>query len=125
MPVRAIRGATSLAADTVEEMDAAVGELLAALMHRNGLVESDLISMFLTSTPDLTCCFPAAAARRYGLHDVPLMCALEIDVPGAPKRIVRIMLHVETAIARDEIQHVFLREARVLRPDIVDTEDLR
>lgn len=124
MPVRAIRGATSLAADTVDEMDSAVAELLAAMLHRNGLIEADLISMFMTSTPDLTSCFPAAAARKYGLHEVPLMCAVEIDVPGAPQRIVRVMVHAETAIPRSEIQHVFLREAKVLRPDLAEDEDL-
>lgn len=124
MSVRAIRGATSLAADTIDEMDSAVAELLSTMMHRNGLLETDLISMFMTSTPDLTSCFPAAAARKYGLHEVPLMCATEIDVQGAPKRIVRVMLHVETAVPRNEIQHVFMREAKVLRPDLAEDEDL-
>lgn len=120
MSVRAIRGATSLTADTVEAMHEAVGELLDAMMARNGLVEADLISLLLTSTPDLTSCFPASAARAHGLHEVPLISAVEIDVPGAPVRIVRVMAHVETERSRAQITHVFLRDARVLRPDLAD-----
>ena len=120
MSVRAIRGATSLENDSVAAMNEAVGELIAAMMHRNGLVESDLISMLLTSTPDLTSCFPASAARAHGLHEVPLMSAVEVDVPGAPQRVVRIMAHVESDTPRDRIKHVFLRGAKALRPDLDD-----
>lgn len=118
MAVRAIRGATSLAVDTVDELNAAVGELLEQLLSRNSLSEQDIISMLLTSTPDLTSGFPAGAARAYGLHDVPLISAVEVDVPGAPQRIVRVLMHVETDRPRHEMVHVFLRDAAVLRPDL-------
>ncbi len=120
MSVRAIRGATSLENDTVAAMNEAVGELIEAMMQRNGLIESDLISLLLTSTPDLTSCFPASAARAYGLHEVPLLSAVEVDVPGAPQRVVRIMAHVESDAPRDQIKHVFLRGAKALRPDLDD-----
>lgn len=120
MAVRAVRGATSLDSDTVEAMHEAVGELLEQLMQRNGLIEADLISLLLTSTPDLTSCFPASAARAHGLSEVPLMSAVEVDVPDAPKRIVRVLAHVETELPRAQVSHVFLRGARVLRPDLAD-----
>jgi chorismate mutase len=99
-------------------MSAAVVELLLAMLERNALTEADLISVLFTATPDLTCMFPAAAAREAGLADVPLICATEIDVDGALPRTVRILMHVETSQARADVTHVYLRGAEVLRQDL-------
>lgn len=118
MAVRAIRGATRLVADDPAEMTDAVTEMMQELLSRNAITEADVISVLFTSTPDLVCGFPAAAARTAGFGDVPLMCAQEIPVPGALERVVRVMVHVETWIPRADIQHVFLRGAEVLREDL-------
>lgn len=118
MSVRAIRGATMLSADDAAEMTAAVAELIAEMLSRNGITSDEIISMLLTSTPDLTCAFPAAAARTLGFADVPLICAQEIDVAGAPQRVVRIMAHAELTVPRSDVKHVYLRGAEVLRLDI-------
>jgi chorismate mutase len=99
-------------------MNDAVAEMLTAIMERNSLDEADVISVFFTSTPDLVCGFPASAARTIGFADVPLMCAQEIDVANALPRVVRAMVHVQTDAGRDEIEHVFLRGAQVLREDL-------
>lgn len=119
MRVRGIRGATLLAADDADEMGEAVGELLREMMRRNDLDGDALVSIVFTSTPDLHCAFPAAAARSLGLTDVPLLCAQEIDVTGAVPRAVRILMHAETARARAEVEHVYMRGAEVLRQDLV------
>jgi chorismate mutase len=116
--VRALRGATCLTADDSEEMHDAVVELLAELFERNGLSTDDLISIVFTATPDLHAEFPAAAARRLGLGDVPLLCAQELDVAGALPRVVRVLVHTETPLGRHEIVHVYLRGAEVLRQDL-------
>ena len=116
--MRAVRGATCLSANDADEMHDAVVELLRELLDRNGLVVDDLVSVILTSTPDLTCAFPAAYAREIGMVDVPLMCAQEIDVEGALPRVVRVMIHAETDTPRAEIKHVYLRGAEALRRDI-------
>ncbi len=118
MPVRAIRGATCLSADDKAEMSEAVAELLVEMLERNGITQKDVISVLLTSTPDLVCGFPATAARDVGFHEVPLICAQEIPVEGALERTVRVMMHVETDTRRSEIEHVFLRGAQVLREDL-------
>lgn len=118
MPVRAIRGATCLTADDKDEMSEAVAELLVSMLERNALSQEDVISVLLTSTPDLVCGFPATAARSVGFAEVPLMCAQEIDVDGALERTVRVMMHVETPAARSAIEHVFLRGSQVLREDL-------
>lgn len=118
MTLRGIRGATCLTANDADEMRGAVCELLEVILERNGLSTDDLISIVLTSTPDLTCAFPAAGAREFGLVDVPLLCAQEIDVAGALPRTVRALVHAEMAVPRASVQHVYLRGAEVLRQDL-------
>lgn len=122
MAVRAIRGATQLEVDDAAHLVERVGELLSALLDRNGLVPDDVISMLLTATPDLTSEFPAVAARRVGLLGVPLICASEIAVVGALPRTVRVMAHVETALARAAICHVYLHGAVALTTNLTPTE---
>ena len=93
-------------------------ELVNEVMSRNELSTDDVISVLFTMTPDLTAEFPALAARKLGFHDVPLICAGEIPVPGAMPRVVRLMAHVETDRPRSALQHVYLRGAAALRLDI-------
>ncbi|MEW9531405.1 chorismate mutase [Microbispora sp. NPDC049125] len=116
--VRAIRGAVQVEANDREAILAGTTELVTEVMERNGLTTDDVISVLFTATPDLTAEFPALAARKLGFHDVPLLCASEIDVPGAMPRVVRLMAHVATDRPRQEIQHVYLRGATALRVDI-------
>ncbi|MCW2713070.1 MAG: hypothetical protein JWN88_117 [Frankiales bacterium] len=118
MAVRAVRGATQVDRDEREHVLAATAEVLLAVLERNGLTSEDLISVLFTSTPDLTSEFPAYAARQLGLQDVPLMCASEIDVPGAMPRVLRLLAHVETTASRAEIKHVYLHGAAALRTDL-------
>ncbi|MFF0449205.1 chorismate mutase [Streptomyces sp. NPDC004609] len=118
MAVRAVRGAVQLERDEPGHMDEQVGELLTAVMERNGLTAGDLISVWFTATPDLRSAFPAAAARRLGITDVPLICAQEMDVLGAMPRVVRILAHVETGLDRAALTHVYLGAAAALRKDI-------
>ena len=119
MAVRAVRGATHLSADDADEMREAVVELLGELLARNALTTDDLISVLFTATPDLVSLFPASAARALNIADVPLICAQEIDVAGAMARVVRVMAHVETPLARADVTHVFLRGTQALRVDLV------
>jgi chorismate mutase len=120
--VRAVRGAVQIDRDSPALLAEGTRELLVEVMTRNGLTGEELISVFFTVTPDLTSGFPAAAARGLGLIDVPLMCATEIEVPGALPRVVRLMAHVHTDRPRSRIEHVYLRGAARLRPDLVNEE---
>jgi chorismate mutase len=116
--VRALRGATTVDADVPEQIVGRVVELVAAMLERNGLTEEELISILFTATKDIASMFPATAARDLGLADVPLIGAQELDVIGALPRCVRVMAHVNTERSRQEIQHVYLHGARVLREDL-------
>ena len=118
MAVRAVRGATQVDQDDRAQVLDATTELLRAILERNGLTQEDLISVVFTATPDLTSEFPAYAARQMGFVDVPLLCASEIDVPGAMPRVLRVLAHVETDRPRSEVKHVFLRGAAALRRDL-------
>ncbi len=118
MNVRAIRGATMLTQNDASEMKEAVVELLQEILKKNNVQNNEIISIFFTSTKDLDCAFPAASARNIGLEDVPLICSQEIDVPDAPKKVVRIMMHVNSNLERNEIKHIYLRGAEILRQDL-------
>jgi chorismate mutase len=113
-----VRGATQVDADERQQVLDATSELLTEVLSRNGLAHDDLISVLFTATPDLKAEFPAYAARQMGITDVPLMCASEIDVPGAMPRVLRLLAHVETDRPRGEIRHVYLRGAAALRTDL-------
>src|SRR5579859_704499 len=108
MTVRAVRGAVQVDSGDRDAILEATAELVSEVMSRNGLTPDDVISVLFTATPDLTAEFPALAARKIGFGEVPLMCATEIPVPGSLPRVVRLMMHVETARPRREIMHVYL-----------------
>ncbi|GGT54850.1 chorismate mutase [Actinomadura citrea] len=118
MAVRAVRGATQIDADDRDQILEATTELVSEVMARNELTTGDVISVIFTVTPDLTAEFPALAARKLGFHEVPLLCATEIGVPGALPRVIRLMAHIATDRPRSDVQHVYLRGATALRLDI-------
>jgi chorismate mutase len=99
-------------------MDEQVSELLTAILERNELTQENLISIWFTATPDLHSDFPAAAARKLGIVDVPLICAQELQIEGAMPRVVRVLAHIESDRPRSEITHVYLGAAAALRKDI-------
>lgn len=118
MAVRAVRGAIQVDADGREEILDATTELLQEVLVRNALTAEDLISVVFTATTDLRAEFPAYAARQMGITDVPLLCAQEIEVPGAMPRVLRLLAHVETLRSRHDMRHVYLRGAAALRTDL-------
>ena len=118
MSVRAIRGATQVVANSPEAIAAGVKELLTEILTANALTPSDVISVLFTASPDLNAAFPAAFAREVGFDSVPLICAVEIDVPGALERTIRLMAHIETEKSAQEVSHIYLHGAKALRRDI-------
>ena len=116
MKLRALRGATTVAANDADAILDGTEELVREVMERNGLHPDDMVSCIFTCTEDLNAEFPAVAARRLGLNGVPLLCAREMDVPGSLPRVIRLMLHCYTGGV--EPQHVYLRDAKELRRDL-------
>ena len=120
MPLRALRGATTVAADEPALLVDATQELLRTLLERNALHESQVLSAFFTCTADLTSAYPAQAARDMGWRHVPMLCAAELPVRGALPRCIRVLLHVDVGEAATAARHAYLREAVVLRGDLDD-----
>jgi chorismate mutase len=118
LAVRAIRGAIQVDENSRSAILDGTSELVTEVMTRNQLTPADVISVVFSATVGLDAEFPALAARSLGFQDVPLLCCTEIDVPGAMPRVVRLLMHIETAVARSAVQHVYLRGAAALRLDI-------
>lgn len=119
MWVRGIRGATTVINNEEKEILAATTQLLMQIVEANQVVPDDICSVFVTTTEDLTATFPARAIRlMQGWELVPLMCSLEIPVKPSLPLCIRLMVHINTAKTQKQIQHIYLNEAKVLRPDI-------
>lgn len=116
--VRALRGATTFDVDEAEHVSERVVELVTEMLQRNQVSHDDVVSIIFTATEDLTSTFPATAARRLGLGDVPLICARELSIDGAMERCVRVMMHFDTMLERSALRHVYLHDARGLRDDL-------
>jgi chorismate mutase len=118
--VRGLRGATTLEADTAEQVTERSQELMRQIMARNDLCEDDIVSVLFTATADVNSAFPATAIREIGFGAVPLLCAAEIAVPGSMPLCIRVLLHVHTTKTKEEIHHVYLHGAQGLRDDLPD-----
>jgi chorismate mutase len=120
MPIRGIRGATTVSADEPNLILQATRELLEVILEENkGMQPEDVASAIFTVTDDLVSTFPAQAARQMGWGLVPMLCAREIPVPDSLPRVIRVLVHWNTELSQSEIVHVYLREAVKLRPDLV------
>ena len=118
MPCRGVRGATTVASNDREEILTATRQLLALMIRLNGIESRDVASAVFSTTRDLDAEFPALAARQLGWLDVPLMCGHEISVPGSLPLCIRVLLHWNTEKEQSEIEHVYVRDANRLRPDL-------
>jgi chorismate mutase len=118
MPCRGVRGATTVASNDREEILTATRQLLALMIRLNGIESRDVASATFSTTRDLDAEFPALAARQLGWLDVPLLCGHEMSVPGSLPLCIRVMLHWNTEKEQSEIEHVYVREANRLRPDL-------
>jgi chorismate mutase len=116
--VRALRGATTLDADTTEQVLERVQALMRELLDRNGIDHDDIVSIVFTATDDIHSMFPATAARSLGLGDVPLLCARELEITGGTPMCVRVLMHLTSELPRSALHHVYLEGARGLNDDL-------
>jgi chorismate mutase len=129
MPLRGVRGATTIDRNEREAILAATRQLLGLMIRTNGIEPRDVASALFTTTPDINAEFPALAARQLGWLDVPLLCGHEMAIPGSLPLCIRVLIHWNTDKPQQEIEHVYVREAKRLRPDLsklppVDWEEL-
>jgi chorismate mutase len=115
--LHAIRGAITVERDESQALLAATRELLTAIAERNAMRPHEIVSAIFTLTPDLASQFPALAARQLGWTEAALLCTMEIPVPGALARTIRVLIHAEFDEPRTTVSHVYLGAAVALRPD--------
>ena len=119
---RGIRGATTVEVNEAEAILNATAELLEQIVAANDVCEEDVVSVIFTMTPDLDAVYPAVAARQLGWTHTALICTQEMAIAGSLPRCIRVLVHWNTDRPIDRIRHVYLREARTLRPDLVTRE---
>ena len=122
MPVRGVRGATTVRENTPEEIITRTTELLESIIRRNDIRKEDVATAVFSVTDDVNAQFPAVAARRLGWIYTPLMCTREIPVPGSLQGCVRVLLLVNAERSQEEMIHVYLYGAKKLRPDLESGE---
>ncbi len=121
--IRGIRGAIQIGENSKEEIMEKTKELIREIMRKNKVRNEDIVSFFFTVTKDINSEFPAYALREMGLSFVPALCATEIDVPGAMKRVIRVLMHVYTDLSQKEIKHQYMGNTKILRPDLSGGEN--
>nr|HID13698.1 chorismate mutase [Anaerolineae bacterium] len=117
---RGIRGATSVDVNDAGAIIAATRELLERIVAANDLSVEDVAGVIFTATPDLDAAYPARAAREMGWVNTPLLCMQEMTVAGSLPRCIRVLVLWNTDLPPDRIRHVYLGQARALRPDLAD-----
>jgi chorismate mutase len=114
---RGVRGATTVTENSREAILEATRELLYVMIHANHIVPEDVASAYFSTTSDLNATYPALAARQLGWYDAALLCGHEMQVPDGLALCIRVLIHWNTHRSSKEIIHVYLREAKRLRPD--------
>ena len=120
MPVRAVRGATTIDNNTANEIIKETKNLLYRIVEENNIKKDDIISIIFSTTRDINATFPAVAAREMGWTDIALMCTNEMEVPGSLKMCIRVLMHINTNVSNDKIRYVYLNGAKILRPELVE-----
>ncbi len=121
--VRGVRGATTVPENSRDEIMDATEDLLNEMVSANAIESDDIAAVYFTLTSDLNAEFPAVVAReRLGWRLVPLINSIEIDRPGSMRRCVRVLLFLNTSKSQEDIRHIYLRDAVVLRADITDAQ---
>ncbi|MED7787745.1 chorismate mutase [Francisella sp. 19X1-34] len=116
---RSIRGATTITKDTKENVIEATKELLYYILTKNDVETKSIVNIMFTATSDITSTFPAVAAREIGLTSVPLIDCHQMMCDDALELCIRVMLTYNTEKDQDDIRHVYLHEAKKLRPDLI------
>ncbi|GAB4222703.1 MAG: chorismate mutase [Francisella sp.] len=116
---RSIRGAITIDKDTKEEVVSATKELLQKMLAINDVNYDDIVNIIFTATTDIKSEFPAVAARELGLINVPLIDCQQMMCKDSLELCIRVMLTYNTTKTQQEVKHIYLRRAKILRPDLL------
>lgn len=120
--IRGVRGATTTDCDNEKDVLLSTENLLREMILHNDILAEDVASVFISATSDIRSVFPAKALRRIEEWKyVPVMCMQELDLPDALPNCIRVMIHLNTSTPQKDIQHIYMKNAVSLRPDLKDT----
>ncbi|MBO40563.1 MAG: chorismate mutase [Chloroflexota bacterium] len=122
MKVRGVRGATTSDSNSREDILLAARDLITGIIEANEIVVDDVASILFSTTADLNAEFPAVAARNLGFTNTALECLVEMNVPGSLARCIRVLMHVNSDKQQKEIRHIYLKNAKSLRADLIDDD---
>ena len=122
MKVRGVRGATTSDSNSREDILLAAHDLITGIIEANEIMVDDGASILFSTTADLTAEFPAVAARNLGFTNTALECLVEMNVPGSLARCIRVLMHVNSDKQQKEIRHIYLKNAKSLRADLIDDD---
>ena len=122
MKVRGVRGATTSDSNSREDILLAAHDLITGIIETNEIVVDDVASILFSTTADLNAEFPAVAARNLGFTNTALECLVEMNVPGSLSRCIRVLMHVNSDKQQKEIRHIYLKNAKSLRADLIDDD---
>ena len=122
MKVRGVRGATTSDSNSREDILLAAHDLITGIIEANGIVVDDVASILFSTTADLNAEFPAVAARNLGFTNTALECLVEMNVLGSLARCIRVLMHVNSDKQQKEIRHIYLKNAKSLRADLIDDD---
>lgn len=120
--ISSIRGAITIEENTKENIIQNTTELLQEIIEKNNLDIGDIISILFTSTKDITRAYPAVSARNLGILNASLMCAQEMYVEDSLKMCIRVMVLTKCTKSQNQIKHIYMKNAKKLRPDLVKNE---
>lgn len=118
MVCRAIRGAITVNENSRDDILESTKLLLKEIIKQNNIEKCDIISIIFTATKDIDAVYPAVAARELDITDIALLCMQEMYVRGSLEKCIRVLFHINTEASNDQLRHVYLRGAKVLRPDL-------
>ena len=122
MKVRGVRGATTSDSNSREDILLAAHDLITGIIEANEIVVDDVASILFSTTADLNAEFPAVAARNLGFTNTALECLVVMNVPGSLARCIRVLMHVNSDKQQKEIRHIYLKNAKSLRADLIDDD---
>ncbi|MBQ7227358.1 MAG: chorismate mutase [Clostridia bacterium] len=117
MKILAIRGATTVEANTKEEIEAKSVELMCEIVKSNAY-DFETVSIIISTTEDITAFYPARAIREAGVLPAPLFSCKEPSIDGALPLCIRVLVTVITNEENAEAKHVYLGKAKNLRKDL-------
>ncbi len=116
---RGVRGAITVDSNTKNDIECATIELLSEMINENNIEIENISFVIFTLTKDLTAAFPAKFAREnFNFKYVPMMCYNEADIENSITKCLRILISYNTDKKQEEIKHIYLKDAKILRQDL-------